>query len=151
MVIETKRLMIHTASEDEMRSIIAKQIDTELIKAYSEMLKNCLDHRDVWHWYATWMIELKSGNHVGDLCFKGLNDDGSVEIGYGITEENQGHGYATEAVEAVVEWALKEPDVCRVVAESDSENKKSQRVLEKCGFISSGIIGEEGPQFYKEK
>ena len=151
MVIKTERLIIHTASEDEMRSIIAKQTDAELIEAYSEMLKACLDHREDWHWYATWMIELKSGAHIGDLCFKGLNNDGSVEIGYGITEENQGCGYATEAVEAVVDWALNQPDVYRVVAESDSENKQSQRVLEKCGFISSGIIGEEGLQFYKEK
>ena len=35
--------------------------------------------------------------------------------------------------------------------QTDPENKKSQRVLEKCGFVLSGIIGEEGPRFYKEK
>jgi len=122
MVIETKRLIIQTASEAEMRSIIDKQADADLIKAYSEMLKNCLDHPKDWHWYATWIIEQKNGVHIGDLCFKGLNGDGSVEIGYGITEENQGHGYATEAVEAVVGWALKQHDVSRVVAETDSAN-----------------------------
>ena len=35
---------------------------------------------------------------MGDLSFKGFNDDGSVEIGYGIDEAHQGQGYATEAV-----------------------------------------------------
>ncbi|MCR4691071.1 MAG: GNAT family N-acetyltransferase [Lachnospiraceae bacterium] len=150
MVIETKRLMIHTASEDEMRSMLAEQTDEELIKAYGEMLQESLDHPKEWHWYAAWIIELKGGAAVGDLCFKGLNDGGSVEIGYGITEENQGHGYATEAVEAAALWALKQPGVSRVEAETDPENGKSQRVLEKCGFIPSGIIGEEGPRFYKE-
>ena len=150
MVLETERLVIHTASEDEMRSMIAKQSDKELIKAYGEMLQGCLDHPKDWQWYAAWMIELKGGVAIGDLCFKGLNEDGCVEIGYGITEENQGWGYATEAVEAAVEWALKQPGVYRVEAETDPDNKKSQRVLEKCGFVPTGTIGEEGPRYWRD-
>ena len=147
MIIETERLKIHTMSEDEMRCLIEKQTDKELIKAYSEMLQESLDHRDAWDWYATWAIEKKDGTHIGDLCFKGLNDDGSVEIGYGITEEYQGKGFATEAVDAVTTWALNQSDVHRVEAETEQDNKKSQRVLEKCGFSPLGIIGEEGPRF----
>ncbi len=149
MIIETKRLTIHTMSESEMRCLIEKQTDKELIKAYSEMLQESLDHRDAWEWYATWAIEQKDGTHIGDLCFKGLNDDGSVEIGYGITEENQGKGYATEAVEAVITWALNQSGVRQVEAETERDNKKSQRVLEKCGFSPLGINGEEGPRFYR--
>lgn len=149
MIIETKRLAIHTMSEDEMRSLIEKQTDKELIKAYSEMLQESLDHPDAWEWYATWEIEQKDGIHVGDLCFKGLNNDGSVEIGYGIAEEHQGKGYATEAVEAVIAWASNQSGVCQIEAETEEDNKKSQRVLEKCGFSPLGIIGEEGPRFYK--
>ena len=94
-------------------------------------------------------IEQKDGTHIGDLCFKGLNEDGSVEIGYGITEENQGKGYATEAVEAVIAWALNQSGVRQVEAETERDNKKSQRVLEKCGFSPLGINGEEGPRFYR--
>lgn len=150
MIIETNRLTIQNASESEMRSIIEKQTDPELIKAYSEMLQECLANPEKWNWYATWMIKKKDGTHIGDLCFKGQGDDGSVEIGYGIVEEYQGQGYATEAVESVVLWALKQPGVYRVEAETDPENKKSQRVLEKCGFAPLGIIGEEGPRFYRE-
>ena len=149
MIIETERLAIHTMSEDEMRSLIEKQTDKELIKAYSEMLQESLDHPDAWDWYAAWAIEQKDGTQIGDLCFKGLNDDGSVEIGYGITEENQGKGYATEAVEAVLDWALNQSGICQVEAETEWENRKSQRVLEKCGFSPLGIIGDEGPRFYR--
>ncbi|MCR4939317.1 MAG: GNAT family N-acetyltransferase [Treponemataceae bacterium] len=150
MTIETNRLTIHVASEKEMVGHIEKQTDKSLIKAYREMLQGCLDHPEAWNWYAIWMIELKNGTHIGDLCFKGVNSDGSVEIGYGITEENQGRGYATEAVEAAITWALRQPGVFRVEAETEAENKKSQRVLEKCGFLPAGIMGEEGPRFYKE-
>ena len=39
MVIETKRLIITTASQDEMISFINEQTDEILIKAYREMLQ----------------------------------------------------------------------------------------------------------------
>jgi len=45
---------------------------------------------------------------------------------------------------------LKQSGIYRVEAETDPENKKSQRVLEKCVFAPLGIIGEEEPRFYRE-
>ncbi|MBR5997816.1 MAG: GNAT family N-acetyltransferase [Deltaproteobacteria bacterium] len=149
MVIETEHLVIHPASQDEMLRFIGKQSDDVLITAYREMLRGCLEHPEQWEWYAIWMIEHKDGTHVGELSFKGFNADGSVEIGYGILEEYQGCGYATEAVEAVVRWALKQPGVTRVEAETEPNNRASQRVLEKCGFLPSGVIGDEGPRFVR--
>ena len=149
MAIETKRLSIHMASRDEMLRYIEEQTDDILKTAYQEMLQGCLDHPDQWEWYSIWMIELKDGTHVGDLSFKGFNADGSVEIGYGIKEEHQGQGYATEAVSAALMWALRQPGVTRVEAETEPDNRGSQRVLEKCGFVPSGILGEEGPRFIR--
>ena len=149
MVIESKNFRIYTASQDEMLRYIEEQTNEILKTAYQEMLQGCLDHPDQWEWYSIWMIELKDGTHVGDLSFKGFNADGSVEIGYGIEEEYQGRGYATEAVNAAVMWALQQPGVTRVEAETEPDNSASQRVLEKCGFVPSGIFGEEGPRFIR--
>ena len=148
--LNTERLIIYTASRDEMLRCIEKQTDEILKTAYREMLQGCLDHPDQWKWYSIWMIELKDGTHAGDLSFKGLNADGSVEIGYGIKEEHQGQGYATEAVNAAVMWASEQPGVKRIEAETEPDNNASQHVLEKCGFIPTGTIGEEGPRFVKE-
>ena len=147
--LNTERLILYTASREEMQEIIDGQADDILKTAYREMLQGSLDHPDQWEWYAIWIIERKDGAKVGDLCFKGLNDDGSVEIGYGISEEYQGRGYATEAVDAMVSWALRQPEVGRVEAETEPDNKASQRVLEKCGFIPAGTTGKEGPRFVK--
>ncbi|MCR4719897.1 MAG: GNAT family N-acetyltransferase, partial [Firmicutes bacterium] len=88
-----------------------------------------------------------NGTHIGELCFKGLDENGVAEIGYGILEEHQCQGYATEAVKAVLTWAFQNPKVTAVEAETDAENMASKRVLEKCGFIANGKIGEEGPCF----
>ena len=149
MLIETDRLKIYTLSKDEMECLIGKQTDEILVTAYKEMLQGAIDHPESWDWYAIWIIRQKNGIPVGDLCFKGFNSDGSVEIGYGITEDNQNHGYATEAVAAAAAWALNQPGVTRVEAETEPNNKASQRVLEKCGFMPTGTFGEEGPRFVK--
>ena len=149
-MIKTKRLILYPASQKQMENAIASETDFELRKAYTEMLEGCLQHPEQWDWYAMWMIELLDGTHIGDLCFKGLCVDGMVEIGYGILEEYQNRGYATEAVDAAAVWALKQPAVSRVEAETDPENRVSQKVLEKTGFIPTGTFGEEGPRFFKE-
>ena len=146
-MIETERLKIHIASEEEMRRFIDAQRDEILITAYNEMLAGCLAHPELWAYYAIWMIERKDGVPVGDLSFKGLGADGSVEIGYGILKEHRGRGYAAEAVSAAVRWALAQPGVTRVEAETEADNHASRRVLEKCGFFPSGVLGEEGPRF----
>ena len=146
-MIETKRLKIYAASKEQMEACIAAQSDEILKEAYTEMLDGCLTHPDQWEWYAIWMIDLKDGTHVGDLCFKGLSGEGTAEIGYGIEEEHQGHGYATEAVTALVDWALNQPGVTCITAETEETNIASKRVLNKAGFAATGENGEEGPLF----
>ncbi len=146
-MIETKRLRIYPATQNQMEAFIAAQTNGALKAAYSEMLEGCLKHPDIWEWYAMWMIELKDGTHIGELCFKGLDENGVAEIGYGISEEYQCQGFASEAVKAVLIWAFQDPKVTAVEAETDAENIASKRVLEKCGFNSNGKIGEEGPRF----
>lgn len=150
-MIETNRLIIYTASKEQMEAFIAVQSDDILKMAYKEMLDGCLQHPDQWEWYAIWMIESKDSTHIGDLCFKGLTEEGSAEIGYGIEEEYQGLGYATEAVCALVDWAFDQPGVTCVTAEAEESNIASQRVLNKAGFIPTGETGEEGLLFVRKR
>ena len=150
-MIETNRLKIYAASEEQMEMFIAAQSIDVLKAAYSEMLNGCMAYPNQWEWYAIWMIELKDGTHIGELCFKGLSEDGIAEIGYGIAEDYRGHGYATEAVSALADWALNQPGVSCVTAETEESNIASQRVLIKSGFIPTGESGEEGPLFARRK
>ncbi len=151
-MIKNERIRIYPASQEQMEKYIDSETNEELRKAYYEMLEGCQANPDQWDWYAMWMIEKTDGTHIGDLCFKGLEENGNPEIGYGILDEFQGLGYAIEAVKLALKWAFGHPEVVAVEAESDPENAASQRVLEKCGFLATGAIGEEGPRFkvYKE-
>ena len=146
-MIETGRLRLYPATRQQMEASIAAETCSELKKAYSEMLAGCLQDPVHWDWYAMWRIEKPDGTPVGDLCFKGPGTDGAVEIGYGILDACQGQGYATEAVRAALDWAFRHPELCAVEAEAEAGNRASLRVLEKCGFLAKGEIGEEGPRF----
>ena len=150
-MIETNRLKIYAAYREQMEAFIAAQSIDVLKAAYTEMLNGAVDHPDQWEWYAIWMIELKDGTHIGELCFKGLSEEGNAEIGYGIAENYQGCGYATEAVSALVNWAFEQPGATCITAETEASNIASQRVLQKSGFIPTGEIGEEGPLYIRKK
>ena len=149
-MIETERLHIYPASKKEMEDFISSQTNDILKTAYQEMLDGCLMHPEEWNYYAIWMIEKKDGTHIGECCFKGIFPNGSTEIGYGISEEYQGQGYATDAVNAVVEWVLQQHKVGSVEAEAEAGNPASIRVLQKCGFLPTGETGEEGPRFARK-
>ena len=67
----------------------------------------------------------------------------SLGIGYCLDEPAWGHGYATEAVRAMLQWAFGELDLNRVEAKLDTRNSASARVLEKLGFEREGLRRED--------
>lgn len=146
-MIQTERLLLHPASDEEMRTLIAAEADEGLRAAYAEMLAGCLEKPEQRLWYTAWFIDTLSGERVGDLCFKGITEDGTTEIGYGLLPEFWGKGYATEAVIAASRWAIRQPGIRAIEAEAEETNLASQRVLQKAGFVPNGKLGEEGPRF----
>ena len=149
--IKAKRLTLRPMSDGEIEALIARIDDDDLRAAYGEMLDGCKREPENRIWYAPWKMTLKdSQEFIGDLCFKGPVKNHSVEIGYGIQPEYEGRGYTTEALQALTKWAFGQKDVVFVEAETAPDNRASQRVLEKCGFVPDGTTGEEGPRFVLE-
>ena len=90
-----------------------------------------------------------------DPAFIGLGslwvrEDGA-EIDYMVLPDYWNRGYATEGVAALCRWALAQPGVTGIEAETAPDNAASQRVLEKLGFQPTGATGEEGPRFHLKK
>lgn len=67
------------------------------------------------------------------------DDDGSIEIGYGIAASAQGQGLVTEAVEAMVALGRAQ-GASSVVALTTPGNEPSQRVLARTGFVRDGEV-----------
>ncbi|MBO0836138.1 MAG: GNAT family N-acetyltransferase, partial [Actinobacteria bacterium] len=82
------------------------------------------------------VIDRRSGLVVGDIGFHSAPDRrGSVEIGYGLVEAFRGRGIATNAMRALVKWALRQPQVTEIRAETEEDHRRSQAVLTRSGFV----------------
>lgn len=64
---------------------------------------------------------------------------GLARIGYTITREHWGQGFATAAVQAIVRRLFTETPIERIEADCSVNNPASRRVLEKCGFRYVGL------------
>lgn len=88
-------------------------------------------------WLTYWLVVLRSEDRgIGLLGFKGPpNEDGDVEIGYGIAPEYRCRGLTTEAASCLIEWAFSDPRCLGVTAIGvRSGNAASERVLAKLGM-----------------
>ena len=98
-----------------------------------------------WSWYG-----LRTGAPdkapilIASGGFMGWAADGFPEIGYSVLPEFQRQGYATEMMDALIDWALAQPGTRGVVAEADKDNVASVRLLEKRGFAIVGDGREPG-------
>jgi RimJ/RimL family protein N-acetyltransferase len=105
--------------------------------------------------YSMWLILLRQPRTlIGTVSYKGPPQAGRVDIGYSVVASHQRMGYATEATRKLIDHAMADPAVHRVVAETYPELTPSVRVLEKCGFAKcaagvSGFSGEENVVQYE--
>jgi RimJ/RimL family protein N-acetyltransferase len=91
--------------------------------------------------YGFVIVDAESGEVIGTCGFKGPPDAaGVVEIAYGIVPSFEGRGYATEAAQALVDFARHHREVRAVRAHTLPDNRASVRVLEKCGFLHMGEV-----------
>ncbi|SDR05808.1 Protein N-acetyltransferase, RimJ/RimL family [Virgibacillus salinus] len=62
------------------------------------------------------------------------------EIGYWIDSRKSGHGYITEAVQGITDYAFKELGANRIEIRCDVENRRSKAIPERLGFKMEGIL-----------
>lgn len=87
------------------------------------------------------VIETKQGDYVGGIGYtvSAHNPAGKrVEIGYFTYPVFWKLGYVTEALKELMKYAFCNDSVYRIDGTCVAENKASQRVMEKCGFIFEG-------------
>ncbi|MHB2169499.1 GNAT family N-acetyltransferase [Alsobacter sp. R-9] len=97
-----------------------------------------------------WAVELVACLATGSRQVIGSvsarwTDEGRVEIGYVFAPEMWGQGYATEAVQALVDAVFMLTRADAVVADVRVINPASQGVLRKCGFAWEGSGLKELP------
>lgn len=91
-------------------------------------------------WFTYLPIEIKSNTLIGTCGFKGEPREGSVEIGYEVSESFRNKGYATEMVKLLINQAFTSNSVKNIVAHTLPINNPSVSVLKKCGFRFDGEV-----------
>ncbi|MGE0596920.1 MAG: GNAT family N-acetyltransferase [Hyphomonadaceae bacterium] len=109
--------------------------------AFSWAAKNLAHDPEGEGWYG-WAILANGGERsppriIGLAALIGRPDeDGEVELAFGLAPEFKGRGYAGEAVRALTDWALQR-GAKRVVVHLDAEDAGAVRTLEKAGFVDT--------------
>ena len=137
MLIETERLILRQFKEadyDDLFEYLAQLKDNEF-EGYPgityengrEQLAYRLNSEE---FYA---IELKATGKVIGNIYCGNREFHSKEVGYIINEKYQRAGYASEALQAVIQEVFRS-GMHRIYAECDPRNECSWRLLEKVGM-----------------
>jgi [ribosomal protein S5]-alanine N-acetyltransferase len=89
--------------------------------------------------YGPWALVRRDERRVvGSAGFLGPPRDGAIELGFGVQPQDRNRGYATEAAQALVRWALGRPNVDKIVARCEADNLASIRVLQNAGLRRAG-------------
>ncbi len=91
------------------------------------------------HWalrdYGQWALELKEdGLSHGRAGLWNPPGWPGLEVGWKLARQAWGHGYATEAGQAAVEWAWANLDAPRLISLIQPGNVRSERVAERLGM-----------------
>lgn len=104
------------------------------------------------HGWLFWIFILNGREGEADaLCgaggFKGPPDDtGTVEIGFSVLADYRSKGIASEAAQALIDWAARSGEVRRIIGHTLPDLIASRRVLEKTGFEEEITFFDEDEQ-----
>lgn len=116
--------------------VTGNRLEKEMHKNVARGMDYMRQEPDYAIWNTFWAAILEEDStFIGGIGFKGpANAEGEVELGYGFDAPYRNRGLATEAVQAMTQWAFEEPAVTAVTAETNYTNIASARVLQKSGF-----------------
>jgi ribosomal-protein-alanine N-acetyltransferase len=140
--IQTPRLTLALQTLDEVRASIGAMDAASRAQISPDWLERLDASTGPDPWVQSFSIMRRDdGSVIGQCGFKGPPDaDGMVEIAYGVAADQEGKGFATEAAQALLDYALATAQVRAVRAHTLPDAKASQRILAKCGFTYLGEV-----------
>jgi RimJ/RimL family protein N-acetyltransferase len=150
--LRTSRLRLHAIDVAEAERIVARSAGPADawaddfpfegdIRAVGGFLRATAAHGEQRPFGYYRITRLADGRAIGGIGFKGQPNGGCIEIGYGLAPSARGHGYAAEAVIALLTVAA-DHGLSRVTADTTLDNIASQRTLIRAGFRLVGTDAE---------
>ena len=160
MIVESKRLTLEPLTrkhaEPLFRALRQKEIYRfipqdppasvdELVKRY-QFLEARKSPDGAEHWL-NWAVRLKSDNSYIGRFESTVRLDRTALFAYVFGRFSWGQGFATEAGQQVIEHLFNTYCVGRLIAEVDTRNTASMRLLERLGFQRGAI--KQNADFFK--
>jgi ribosomal-protein-alanine N-acetyltransferase len=156
--LETERLILREYQSSDLDDFSAIYADSEVVRFLAQgqtrSREECAERMATtvyrWNQYRLpqWAVTLKTTDRwLGRCGFQPKEDDAPavVELAYAFARWTWGHGYATEAARACIDYVFDVMGWDQVVARARPGNHASLRVLEKLGFVREGLkVGDDG-------
>lgn len=152
-VLETADLVLRQVRTDDAKDIFRYASDPEVARYVMwEPHRSISDTRAYIRYVrslyrrglpSSWVVVHKSsGSVIGSIGFVGYSPvHHAAEIGYSFSRQYWNCGFATQALNAVIDSAFNRIDrLHRLEAQHDVRNPASGRVMEKCGMHREGIL-----------
>ena len=153
MRLETPRLVLREYTEDDTAAVLAYQSDARYLRYYPWEGRTLDDAQRFVRTFIDWQSEpprrrfqlavllRESGALIGSCGVRRKpDDDTEADIGFELSPEHWGRGYATEAARAMADFAFRDLGVTRLSSWCIAENVVSARVLEKIGMSLEGRL-----------
>lgn len=147
--IETNRLRLNQITLDQTDELFLVYGNAEVMKYYDiHKLTNKDQCREIIELYQKrfennggirWGIFLDS-KLIGTCGYNKIVPKRNATIGYDLNPTFWNQGFATEAVQSIIDYATVEYEVHRIEAFVTPGNVSSERVLKKCGFEKEGLL-----------
>jgi len=145
-LLKGKRVNLSIIEKSDLPLLKEWYNDLEVAGAYERITQNRLG--DIEKWYddsvaknGQWFfIEKKDGTKVGHITQSQTGGQMGVRIGYVVIPKEQRKGYANDAVQVMVDYLFLSKSIVRIQAETDPDNKASNKVLIKAGFKKEGVM-----------
>ncbi|HEV2131627.1 MAG TPA: GNAT family protein [Longimicrobiaceae bacterium] len=160
MILHTERLLLREITEDDGSAVLAYQRHPLFSRYYHWSERTEADVRLFLQQFLEWQEEeprskfsfaiTLEGTMIGIASLRRPTSEAPLaEIGYELSPEHWGRGYAREAAGALLEFGFGELGLHRLGAHCVAENTASARVLEKVGMLREGRLREN--EFFKER
>ncbi|MFT3699778.1 MAG: GNAT family N-acetyltransferase [Kofleriaceae bacterium] len=143
-MIETARLLLRDWREEDIPTFAAMCADDDVMRYFAaklsyveaESLARRMKAELAERGWGLWAVEVKDG--VPFIGFVGLQPPkfrSDVEIGWRLAKVGWGHGYATEAARAALDYGFTQLKLPEIVSFTVPTNIPSQRVMERIGMV----------------
>jgi len=90
--------------------------------------------------FVSFAVSLPNNKSIGFVSLQISKKNKNAEIGYWIAKDYRNKGYGTQAINLITRYGLLDLDLELIYCGIDIDNLASIHIIEKCGYISEGIL-----------